>query len=131
MATKIAASTLADREISSTDSSRTSSEGIWWGLSVIDWASVLVLSLLLLAVTMHQAQLVDPNVYRHSIWIPVEFLALLASMLFVPLHAISMLYFLLQANFKQALISLAGGMVTAGAIIFAMWWDAATILYMT
>ena len=100
-------------------------------LTVFDAACGLLAGVFIAAVIAHQLMLDDLQAYRNSFLIAVEFVGLLLLLLSLPAHGLRAIYFLTAKRFIQGGCSLLAMGLTASVAAWGIWYDAATLLYMT
>ena len=93
--------------------------------------ALIVLVTVSLAVFLHWLQSADIHAYRQSPLIAVEMIGLLGVFALVPVFFVRALYLLARRQLRSALVNLIICAAAAGTAAWAMWLDAATILYMT
>ena len=100
-------------------------------IGVPESLALLVLAILSLAVILHWFQLGDLNAYRNSLLIPVEFFALLGALLMMPALLIRAIYLLCCRQFRQAAVNILLIVTAIAVVVWATWFDAPTLIYMT
>lgn len=86
---------------------------------------------LIVASIYHYSLLENPQLYRQSISIGVEVVALLLSVACSVLHFARFTSFCYLGKFRRALVSIFASVVTFIGICWAVWYDASTFLYAT
>ena len=93
--------------------------------------ALIVLATVSVAVFLHWLQRDDFQAYRQSPLIVIELLGLLCVLLLVPLFFVRGIYLLIRRRFLGAMFSLTVSALSIGVAAWAMWLDAATLVYMT
>ena len=87
--------------------------------------------MLVASALLHRMQNDDPVAYRQSNLIIVELITLVVSALSALGHFVLVICFLIQREFKLAMITFAVFVALILAVIVALWADAPTLLHMT
>ena len=101
------------------------------GFGVFEWICIVILSALGVSVAIHYSLIDDLTAYRNSPLIGVEIVSLLLAFASVPVHLVRAIYFVIRGRFRRTASSTALAVATIAIAIWAMWYDAPTILYAT
>ena len=93
--------------------------------------ALIELAALSIAAFLHWLQLSDLNAYRNSPLIVIEILGLLGAFLFVPVFLVRATYLLGCRRFRKGLVNAILCAVAFAVVMWAMWLDSPTLIYMT
>ena len=103
----------------------------YFGLDAFEWLSVTLLAVFAASVAIHYSLIDDPNAYRNSPLIVVEFICLILALVSVPVHLARTIYSLANRRFRRALSSAVLAIATIAVSGWAIWYDAPTLIYLT